>query len=210
MRQVWCAILATVLMAFLRMISGDNMGEAISHPVMPVAAIGGHLLFLIGLLLLGGGLRAQARTVGAFILAHSVAFALVISGMPFLSSIVTELWIALSLVAVSLESTLVSVSDSGERRRLLLVTIAGVVHGFGFGGMLLEKGWVHTDLGLALIVCNTGFEIGAITMLCLAAPIVYTLARARPLVWRTVHSICTAMIAFIGAYWLVLSLLKQH
>ena len=66
-----------------------------------------HLLFLVGLLLLGGSLRQLALVVTAFTLAHSVTLSLAVLGLVNAPSRLVEPAIALSIVYVGIDNLIV-------------------------------------------------------------------------------------------------------
>src|SRR5205823_11645862 len=63
-----------------------------------------HLLFLLGLLLRGGGWLALAKIITAFTLAHSVTLALAVLGIAVLPDRLVEAVIALSIAFVAAEN----------------------------------------------------------------------------------------------------------
>ena len=94
-----------------------------------------HLLFLVGLLLLGGSLRQLALVVTAFTLAHSVTLSLAVLGLVNAPSRLVEPAIALSIVYVGIDNLMVR---SGRDLRPWIAFAFGLIHGFGFASVLRE------------------------------------------------------------------------
>src|SRR5439155_24263163 len=97
-----------------------------------------HILFIVGLLLLGGGIPRLLKIVTAFTVAHTVTLVLATLRIVNPPARVVEPAIALSIVYVGVESLLAL-----RRERDWRAPIAfgfGFVHGFGFAGVLRELG----------------------------------------------------------------------
>ena len=96
-----------------------------------------HILFVLGLLLLGGGLARILKVVTAFTLAHSLTLAIAALGWVHAPARVIEPAIALSIVFVAFE-TLRSRGRPTDLRAPLAFGF-GLVHGFGFAGVLADS-----------------------------------------------------------------------
>ncbi|NJK44824.1 MAG: HupE/UreJ family protein [Pleurocapsa sp. SU_196_0] len=98
-----------------------------------------HLLFLLALLALGGGLRYVLKVVTAFTVAHSITLALTTLHVIHLPAQLVESGIALSIAVVALEN-LIRRKDAAklERGRWLVTFAFGLLHGMGFAGILEE------------------------------------------------------------------------
>lgn len=157
-----------------------------------------HLAFLGALLLAATNLRQMLYIVTGFTLAHSVTLSLAATGVFTLPSAVVEPAIAASILFVGLENLFAPTA----RRRLATTFTLGLVHGFGFAGLLAEIGLPRGQLGVALLSFNLGVELGQAAVVALTLPLLLWLRRreewlrwgARPL---------TVGIAGMGAYWLV-------
>src|SRR5690606_18376636 len=96
-----------------------------------------HVLFLIGLILLGGSLRRLVLIVTAFTVGHSVTLALAALSILSPPAWIIEPLIALSIVIVGLDNLLRGRgSDEGRDLRSLFALLFGLVHGFGFAFVL--------------------------------------------------------------------------
>ena len=97
-----------------------------------------HILFIIGLLLLGGSLGRLLTIVTAFTIGHSITLALATLQIVDPPARIIEPAIALSIVFVGADNLL---SDGKGRDVRAWVALAfGLVHGFGFASVLRETG----------------------------------------------------------------------
>ena len=121
-----------------------------------------HLLFVLGLLLLVNGVRLLIQTITAFTIAHSITLALSALDLVHVPQAPVEAVIALSIVFLAREYLMVLRGhDSLTARYPWLVAFTfGLLHGFGFAGVLQEIGLPQQDVPLALLTFNIGVEIG--------------------------------------------------
>jgi hydrogenase/urease accessory protein HupE len=166
-----------------------------------------HVLFVLGLLLLGGGLARLLKVVTAFTLAHSITLALAALGLVHLPSRVVEPAIALSIVFVAFE-TLRSRGGTADMRAPLAFGF-GLVHGFGFASVLTEFGLPRAALGWALAGFNLGVEAGQACIVLTVAPLLGLLARRSPRVHTRLITVAALGIAATGSYWFVQRLLAR-
>jgi hydrogenase/urease accessory protein HupE len=163
-----------------------------------------HLAFLLGLLLLAGGLKRVVIIVTAFTVAHSITLALAALGKVSLSPAVVEPLIAASILYIGVENLVVKES----RWRWALAFGFGLVHGFGFAGVLAELGLPTDALATALVCFNVGVEIGQVLIVIalLGTALGFNrLLKGKPASWYSPWGmrILSAMIAGAGAYWLL-------
>jgi hypothetical protein len=143
-----------------------------------------HLLFLLCLLLpavLGRGAVAWRRVAGIvtlFTLAHSATLALATLGLVRLPPALVEPAIALTIALAALDN-LVPIFG---RWRAAVTFAFGLLHGFGFAGVLGELSLHPAELGWALLRFNLGLELGQLALLALAAPLLGWLGRTPA--WR--------------------------
>jgi hydrogenase/urease accessory protein HupE len=121
-----------------------------------------HILFLISLLMLGGGLRQLVKVVSAFTLAHSLTLSLAALDAIALPARWVESAIALSIVYVAAEN--VWRREHAVRTRWLVTFAFGLVHGLGFAGILKELALTGDNLLLSLAGFNAGVEIGQVAI----------------------------------------------
>lgn len=121
-----------------------------------------HLLFVLGLLLLVSSVRLLIQTITAFTIAHSITLALSALDLVHIPQAPVEAVIALSIVFLAREYLMVLRGhDSLTARYPWLVAFSfGLLHGFGFAGVLQEIGLPQQDVPLALLTFNVGVEIG--------------------------------------------------
>jgi hydrogenase/urease accessory protein HupE len=161
-----------------------------------------HLLFLFGLVLVGGRLRSVLATVTAFTAAHSITLGLASLGVWAPSPRIVEPLIALSIAYVGVENLL---AKSGERRWRVTFPF-GLVHGFGFAGALREIELPRAEVPTALLTFNLGVELGQLAVLALVLPL---LARARSFGGFEPRGVrvLSAGVALAGLVWFVQRLL---
>ncbi|HET6629662.1 MAG TPA: HupE/UreJ family protein [Woeseiaceae bacterium] len=156
-----------------------------------------HLMFLLGLLLVGRGLRDLFTIVSAFTVAHSVTLALAALGIVHPAIRVVEAAIALSIAYVGLENLVVRTF----RHRWMIAGAFGLVHGFGFAAVLQETRPSGAISLLALFTFNAGVEIGQLAIVALAWPL---LAAVRSSDYReTIVRAASLLIVACGAFWFV-------
>lgn len=134
-----------------------------------------HLLFLVGLLLLGGSLRQLALVVTAFTLAHSVTLSLAVLDIVSPPAWLVEPAIALSIVYVGADNLTVR---GGRDMRAWIAFTFGLVHGFGFATVLKEMALPARALGWSLFSFNLGVELGQLAVV-LAVATALTAVRTR-------------------------------
>jgi hypothetical protein len=133
-----------------------------------------HLVFLLGLILVGGRLRSLAGVVTAFTLAHSITLALAALSVFAPSPRLVEPAIALSIAYVGFENLFVK--DASKRWRITFPF--GLIHGFGFAGALREIALPHGQVPIALVSFNLGVEVGQLAVLSVALPLTLAARRA--------------------------------
>lgn len=168
-----------------------------------------HVCFVLGLLLLGGSLRALLKIITAFTFAHSITLTLAALGIYAPSPRVIEPiepLIALSIIAVAAENfrhhhARKNAAAAKTDWRSLLTFGFGLIHGFGFAGALGEVGLPREALGWALASFNVGVEIGQAAIILLIAPALAWLARKSKLAHRRLVLTGSAGIACAGLFW---------
>ena len=152
-----------------------------------------HLLFLLGLLLPGGGLLSLAKIITAFTIAHSVTLSLAVLQVVTLPDRLIEAVIALSIAFVAAENLFF---DPSVSRRWVVSFCFGLVHGFGFSSALRELGLPAHGLLLSLFGFNVGVEVGQGLVVAACLPLLLLLRRTR---WesRAVSS-CSLAILLVG------------
>ena len=121
-----------------------------------------HILFVIGLVLLVSGWRRLIYVITAFTVAHSLTLGLSMLGRITAPSAAVEAIIALSILFVAIE-----LLQRPEKRSPLAQNYPqamafgfGLLHGFGFAGMLAAIGLPRDVEIWALALFNIGLEVG--------------------------------------------------
>jgi hydrogenase/urease accessory protein HupE len=159
-----------------------------------------HLLFLIGLLLLGGSLRQLVLVVTSFTIAHSVTLSLAALGILNPPARIIEPAIALSIVFVGADNLL---ATGGRDVRPWIALSFGLIHGFGFANVLNEMGLPTQALAWSLFSFNFGVEIGQL-MVVVAVATALTAIRSRS-EWagRQLAFAGSIVVIFAGMFWFV-------
>ncbi len=168
-----------------------------------------HVLFLLSLILTAGGmarregLRAAAKDVAwivtAFTLGHSVTLIAAALGWVVLPSRLVESVIAGSIVVVAL----LNLARPEKRASMPWLAFAfGLVHGFGFSGVLAELGLPAQARVLSLVAFNVGIELA---QLAFVAALLVPLERAAR--WtgyeRWIVQGGSGVIATLAGFWLL-------
>jgi hydrogenase/urease accessory protein HupE len=156
-----------------------------------------HILFLLALLLTGGQLRHLVKIVTAFTIAHSLTLILATLGVVELPARVIESVIALSITYMAVENFFITQPS----KRWIVTFVFGLVHGFGFYGVLRDLQLPRQGLVLSLCAFNLGVEVGQVMIVTLCYPALVLLARQR---WhlRAVYAL-SLVIGGLGLYWFV-------
>jgi hydrogenase/urease accessory protein HupE len=157
-----------------------------------------HLVFLLGLILVGGRARSLALVVSAFTLAHSITLALATLSVFTPSPRLVEPLIALSIAYVGVENLFVK--DATRRWRITFPF--GLVHGFGFAGALREIALPRAQIPVALVSFNLGVEVGQLGVLALTLPLIFA-ARRAPAFRDRGAKLASIGIALAGVVWFV-------
>lgn len=159
-----------------------------------------HILFIIGLLLLGGSILRLLGIVSAFTLGHSITLSLAALGIVTPPARLVEPAIALSIVYVGADNLL---AGGGRDVRPWIALFFGLVHGFGFASVLREIGLPPRALGISLFSFNLGVEIGqAIIVVIVTAILGFVRTRNPRLALRLAHA-GSVVVILAGAYWFI-------
>ena len=183
-----------------------------------------HILFLIGLLLLGGTLSRLALIVTSFTIGHSITLSLAALDIFSPAPRFIEPLIALTIVVVGADNLLVlrtrtrrsmssaalanppsvpsSALEHADLRPWLAVAF-GLVHGFGFAYVLKEFGLPRAALGWSLFSFNLGVEIGQLLIVGAASALLFTIRRRGPGAADRVAWLGSIGVILAGAYWFI-------
>ncbi len=176
-----------------------------------------HILFLIGLLLLGGTLSRLALIVTSFTVGHSITLSLAALDILSPSARFIEPLIALTIVVVGADNLLVLRSrkkssvpsaalgspPSEADIRAWLAVVFGLIHGFGFAYVLKEFGLPQAALGWSLFAFNLGVEVGQLLIVAAVAGALTVVRRysenaARQIAWGASIAVIVA-----GVFWFI-------
>lgn len=159
-----------------------------------------HLLFLVGLLLLGGSIRRLLLVVTAFTVAHSITLSLAALNIVTPPARIIEPAIALSIVYVGVDNLMVG---RGRDVRALIAFAFGFIHGFGFANVLREMGLPSRALGWSLFSFNAGVEIGQLFVVVLVASALLALRARNEAAGRHLAFAGSLVVIAMGAFWFV-------
>ena len=171
-----------------------------------------HILFLIGLLLLGGGAWSLFRIVTAFTIGHSITLSLAALNLVSPPASIIEPAIALSIVFIGADNLLVGGGlprGSGEAAaasrdvRAWIALAFGLVHGFGFAYVLREFGLPREALVWSLAAFNVGVEIGQLLIVLAVAGALALVRRRNHVAARRLAFAGSLVVMAAGGYWFV-------
>jgi len=159
-----------------------------------------HLLFLVGLLLMGGSIRRLAVIVTSFTFAHSVTLSLAALNIFTPPARVIEPAIALSIVYVGADNLL---AQGGRDVRAWIAFAFGFIHGFGFANVLREMELPGRALGWSLFSFNFGVEIGQLLVVVTVASVFAALRSRSEWAQRRLVFAGSIVVMIAGAFWFV-------
>jgi len=159
-----------------------------------------HILFLIGLLLLGGSWMALVRIVTAFTIGHSITLSLAALNIFSPPASIIEPAIALSIVFVGADNL---VRGDGRDLRAWAALTFGLVHGFGFANVLREFGLPREALGWSLFSFNVGVEIGQLVIVLIVTAALSAIRRHSLTLRQRVAFAGSIVVISAGTYWFV-------
>jgi len=159
-----------------------------------------HLLFLVGLLLLGGSIRRLALVVTAFTLAHSVTLSIAALRLFSPPASLVEPLIALSIVCVGVDNLMVG---GGRDLRVWIAFVFGLVHGFGFAAVLREMDLPARALGWSLFSFNLGVEVGQLFVGVVVASALAAFRDRSEAAGRRLAVAGSVVVVAAGTFWFV-------
>jgi hydrogenase/urease accessory protein HupE len=159
-----------------------------------------HLLFLVGLLLLGGSFRQLAVIVTAFTVAHSITLSLAALNLVSPPPRIIEPAIALSIVYVGADNLLIR---DGRDVRAWIAFAFGFIHGFGFANVLREMDLPARALGWSLFSFNAGVEIGQLLVVAAVATALTAVRTRNEVAARRLAFAGSVVVMAAGAFWFV-------
>jgi len=153
------------------------------------------LLFLLVLMLRGGGWVRLLQVIAAFTVAHSVTLALATLSLVTIPNQLTAALVAASIAYVAAENLFPKYAIS---RRWAVALVFGLVHGFAFAQALRDIGMPHKNLAASLLNFNLGIEAGQALVVLLIVPIL-VLMRSKPWEQKLVTTI-SAIVLAVGLF----------
>ncbi|HYD25334.1 MAG TPA: HupE/UreJ family protein [Croceibacterium sp.] len=178
------------------------MGTFIPSGVHHILIGPDHVLFLVGLLLLGGGWRRLILIVTMFTVGHSITLSLAALDIVNPPGWLVEPAIALSIVVVGADN-LLQRKEKGRDLRAFVALFFGLVHGFGFASVLREFGLPQEALGWSLFSFNVGVELGQLAIVFVVASALALVRRRWPATKDPIVWVGSAFVIAMGAYWFV-------
>jgi hydrogenase/urease accessory protein HupE len=153
-----------------------------------------HLAFLMCLLLGATSRRSLIWTVTAFTLAHSITLSAATLDFIRLPGPLVETAIAATIIYVAIEN----LTGSRLVQRPWITGAFGLIHGFGFAGVLQDIGIPAGQTILSLFAFNLGVEVGQLIFIGIAYVLLGAFVTSRRLrAAVSVAAVCVALFWFI-------------
>lgn len=173
-----------------------------------------HILFIVALVLpavlifsrpkgwepaadFGSSLWRVLKIVTMFTVAHTITLTLGGLGIIELPSALVETAIAVSIILAALHNFLPVVVN----REWLIAFGFGLVHGFGFAGLLSNLGLTQSRQFVSLLGFNLGIEIGQAIIILLIFPALYLARRTR--IYQPAMYAVSGLLILIASLWAV-------
>jgi hypothetical protein len=136
--------------------------------------------------------------VTAFTLAHSITLALAALNLVSLPPSIIEPAIAVTIILAALDN----VWPIFPVRRVIVTFFFGLIHGFGFAGVLAELNLPTSAFAWALLQFNVGLELGQLLIVVCVAALLFLL-RERPAYRSWVIRGGSFAAILVGVLWLI-------
>ena len=172
-----------------------NLTEFVGHGIWHIWIGLDHLLFLACLLLPSVMRKQTAEWIGvdnfsdafkslliivtAFTVAHSITLSIAVLGLLTLPGKLVESGIAASIILVAVFNLTPSLRSRWRHDRWLLAFAFGLLHGFGFAGVLSDLQLPPGALATSLAGFNIGVELGQLAIIAVAFPVAFYLRNTR-------------------------------
>jgi len=162
-----------------------------------------HLLFLFSLLVVTRSFWPAIKIITFFTIAHSITLALAGMNLVDIPSSIIEPLIAATIVYVGLEN-IVRKDKVTTKQRCILTFFFGLIHGFGFAGVLREMGIssIETGILVPLFSFNLGVELGQITVASIVLPLIWWL-HGKETIDKYLVPVGSVLTCLAGGYWLL-------
>lgn len=164
-----------------------------------------HLLFVLALLLITHGGLKLVKTVTAFTVAHSITLGMAAVGLVRVPQLPVEAIIALSIAFVATE-----ILHARQGRQVFTVRapwivafIFGLLHGFGFAGVLSEIGFPEGQIPQALLFFNLGVEVGQLLFVAAVLVLIALGRRVKRALPSWVELVPPYAIGSVAMFWVI-------
>lgn len=164
-----------------------------------------HILFVVGLALLGGRWSSILKVLTAFTIAHSLTLFAASVNLIHGNPRVVEPLIALSIVALAIEGMRGTKTSHGKTEwpRIGIAFGFGLIHGFGFAGGLTELGLRGNQLVRNLLAFSAGIEVGQILILVPTLLLLIALSQLGEVKAQRFSLATSVCLGMIGCFWFV-------
>jgi hypothetical protein len=159
-----------------------------------------HLIFLFGLLLLGGTTRHRVLIAGALASGDALAFLLTVFNVLHPPARIIEPAIALGMVYVGADNLMVR---GGRDMRVWIALAFGLIHGSWFANGLRGMDLPARALNWSLLSFDVGVELAQILVIFVVSLAVAWLSSKNPTATRRLVYTGSAFVILSGAYWFV-------
>lgn len=156
-----------------------------------------HIAFLVALIVIGLSTRETIKIITSFTVAHSITLLLAAMQVVTPNSMFVESVIALSICYIALENILTKQANY----RWVVTFAFGLIHGFGFAGVLQEFIAGKSNLVLSVVSFNVGVEVGQLIIFFILLPVLYLLRKKFET--RKITIGASAVIFILGLIWFV-------
>ena len=157
-----------------------------------------HILFVVALVLAGGGVVNILKSVTGFTVGHSMTLALGSLGWIYVPARLVESGIALSIAIVAAESLF----HKGKNQRWKIALGFGLLHGLGFASALADLQLRGMNFLKALFGFNVGVELGQAVIVIAILPFIY-LIRTKNIFGSRGVDLGAGIIILISGYWFI-------
>jgi hydrogenase/urease accessory protein HupE len=160
-----------------------------------------HLLFLFALLAVTHSFWPALKIITFFTIAHSITLACAGLNVISLPGSFVEPFIAATIIYVGIENI---IRGDHPKGRHWLTFGFGLIHGFGFAGVLQEMDISSGETGilLPLLSFNLGIETGQIAVAAIVLPMIWWLNSQVAVAEKALKG-CSVMVCLMGSYWLL-------
>jgi hydrogenase/urease accessory protein HupE len=159
-----------------------------------------HLVFLFGLLLLGGSLRHLVLLVTAFTAAQALTLSLAAFNLMTPSLKFVEPGIALSIIYIGADNLMVR---GGRDMRAWIAGAFGFIHGFGFAGVLRAMDLSRSSTGWSVASFNIGVEAAQLLVVAVLAALLHALRTRSQMAGKRLAFLGSIVVIAAGTLWFV-------